>query len=214
MRKLLCCMALAGILGAAHAASAATLFSDNFNNENGGVTNGSTLNYTGFANWTVTNGTVDLIGNGYFDFLPGNGLYVDMDGSTDQAGTIVSKPIALGAGTYQFQFDLAGNQRNDSIEPVTASVSGGLASHTYCLTEFVPFTQYDLDFTISSPQTVMLGFSEVGGSNIGMLLDNVSLSSVGDDVADRAAPAPSAVWGGLMLMGGLAAMKIRNKHFA
>ena len=68
------------------AASATPIFEDNFDSENGG--NGVT-NYTGFINWTVTDGTVDLIGNGYFDFFPGNGLYVDMDGSTNNAGKMM-----------------------------------------------------------------------------------------------------------------------------
>lgn len=40
------------------------------------------LNYTGFANWDVIQNTVDLCGNGFFDLLPGNGLYVDMNGTT------------------------------------------------------------------------------------------------------------------------------------
>ena len=49
------------------------------------------LNYTGFANWTVYSGTVDLIGNGSYDFLPGDGLYVDLDGSTSDAGVLTTK---------------------------------------------------------------------------------------------------------------------------
>ena len=55
-------------------ANAGVIFSDNFNAENGGT---GVLNYNSFNNWTVTDGTVDLIGNGFFDFYPGNGLYVD-----------------------------------------------------------------------------------------------------------------------------------------
>ncbi|MEZ5560441.1 MAG: hypothetical protein R3E86_18090 [Pseudomonadales bacterium] len=55
----------------AGAANAAIIFSDNFDGENGGV---GALNYNSFAHWTVLDGTVDLIGNGFFDFLPGNGL--------------------------------------------------------------------------------------------------------------------------------------------
>ncbi len=49
------------------------------------------LNYAGFANWDVLDGFVDLIGNGFFDLLPGNGLYVDLDGSTGDAGKLISK---------------------------------------------------------------------------------------------------------------------------
>ena len=40
------------------------------------------LNYTGFADWIVSSGNVDLFGNGFFDLLPGNGLYVNLAGST------------------------------------------------------------------------------------------------------------------------------------
>ena len=70
---------------AAGRVDAAVIFSDNFDGENGGV---GALNYTGFANFSVSNGLVDLIGNGFFDFLPGNGLYVDLDGSTSDAGVL------------------------------------------------------------------------------------------------------------------------------
>ena len=55
---------------AAGRADAAVIFSDNFDGENGGV---GALNYAGFANFTVSNGSVDLIGNGFFDYLPANG---------------------------------------------------------------------------------------------------------------------------------------------
>src|SRR6185436_2535405 len=43
------------------------------------------LNYTGFVNWDVEEGVVDLCGSGgkpLFDFLPGHGLYVDLAGSS------------------------------------------------------------------------------------------------------------------------------------
>ena len=42
-------------------AQALTIFEDNFDSENGG---NYQLNYSGFANWDVTDGTVDLIGEG------------------------------------------------------------------------------------------------------------------------------------------------------
>jgi hypothetical protein len=60
---------------------AATVFSDDFN------TDSLALNQTSFlGGWTVSSGTVDLIGTGFFDFYPGNGHYVDLDGSTANAG--------------------------------------------------------------------------------------------------------------------------------
>jgi len=57
------------LLAAAFAASAAQAgtidaLTDNFATENGGA---GTLNYFGFNNFTVSAGSVDLIGNGFFD---------------------------------------------------------------------------------------------------------------------------------------------------
>jgi hypothetical protein len=50
-------LAVLGLIALARPASAVVIFSDNFNTENGCV---GTLNYNNFANWTVSNGTVDL----------------------------------------------------------------------------------------------------------------------------------------------------------
>src|SRR5579862_1829881 len=79
--------AFALCVGAPAAHAQVYLLNDNFNTENGGV---GQLNYTGFDNWNVS-GAVDLIGNGFFDFYPGNGLYVDMNGSPGP-GTMTSRP--------------------------------------------------------------------------------------------------------------------------
>ena len=79
-------IALAALLAGASAAQAATVFSDNFNSDSLG------LNYTAFVNgWSVSDGTVDLIGTGFFDFYPGNGNYVDLDGSSSNAGVLASR---------------------------------------------------------------------------------------------------------------------------
>lgn len=169
--------AVAGLgFALAGAAEATVVFSDDFNSENGGVANASTLNYTSFDNWTVSNGSVDLIGNGYFDFLPGNGLYVDMDGSTNDAGKLTSTSINLAAGTYVLQFDLAGNRRNGSTESVTVQVGlGTFVNQVISLAQNAPFTTYQYSFTVAAPTTVSLTFEGAGGDNIGMLLDNVSV---------------------------------------
>jgi len=214
MRKLISSTVLAAIFAMAAHASAATLFSDNFNSENGG---NPQLNYYGFANWTVTSGSVDLIGNGYFDFLPGNGLYVDLDGSTNDAGTMVSSAIPLAAGSYLFEFDLAGSQRGP-IEPVTAEVSAGsndLVSQAFNLPSSQGFTLMTLPFTLATPQSVNLSFAEVGNSDMGQLLDNVSVDTNNAiDLSVSGAPLPSAAWGGLMLMGGLFVARVRRARAA
>lgn len=165
------------LMAATGAANAVVIFSDNFNAENGGT---GVLNYTGFANWTVDGGTVDLIGNGYFDFLPGNGLYVDMDGSTGNAGRMLnSATISLTAGTtYTLSYQLAGNRRNAAGETVTVLVNlGNLVNQSISLPQSAPFTTYSNTFTASVSGPLSLSFEGLGGDNIGMLLDNVVLQS-------------------------------------
>lgn len=156
------------------AASVTTLLQDNFNQENRSV---GLLNYNQFANWNVIKQSVDLIGNGYFDFLPGNGLYVDLDGSRGQAGTLQSKTIFdFQAGdTVNLNFQLAGNQRNDVIDPTTVSL-GSLFSETFRLPKLQEFTSFTRSFTVASATSAKLEISETGGDYFGLLLDNVTLT--------------------------------------
>ena len=58
-------------------AQAATIFSDNFDSYAA-----DQLNWVPpvLSGWTITNGSVDIIGSGgSYDFLTGNGSYVDLD---------------------------------------------------------------------------------------------------------------------------------------
>ena len=174
------------LLCAASFASAAptVVFSDDFDSENGGD---AELDYDSFSNWNVSDGTVDLIGNGSYDFLPGNGLYVDMDGSEKDAGIMTSYSSSLNElspGTYRLSFDLAGNHRNNASETVTVSVQVASLSRDYSLGRYDPFKTYNEVFTLDQAQDVQIVFSGSGGDNIGMLLDNVELAII---------PAPGAI---------------------
>jgi hypothetical protein len=190
-----------GISGFGHAT---LLFEDDFNSENGGV---GALNYAGFSKWTVSDGTVDLIGNGYFDFQPGYGLYVDMDGSTRNAGKMTSTEINLSPGSYTLSFDLAGNYRNAELEEVTVQVAmGNLFGGTYSLTQDTPFTTFTEVITVGSDQWVKISFEGSGGDNIGMLLDNVKLETA-------AVPEPATLFLlglGIMGLAGYGGRKFRN----
>lgn len=163
---------------AASPASADTLFFDNFNTENGGA---GVLNYTGFANFGVFSGTVDLIGNGYFDFLPapGRGLYVDLDGSTSDAGVMLADPISLMPGTYQLSFQLAGNQRNYPNDTVTFRLFIDSSLRTISditVASASPFTTYLVGIPLPSGGDVSFSFANAGGDNVGALLDNIELT--------------------------------------
>lgn len=152
-------------------ATAATVFSDNFD------TDALALNQTIFnGGWVVSGGTVDLIGNpGFFDFLPGNGRYVDLDGSSSQAGEF-HKDLSLTAGLqYTLAFDLAGNQRG-SVENV--NVNFGSAVDNLTVNSSDGFSNHTLLFTPSTTGIYSLIFQNAGGDNVGALLDNVSVSAV------------------------------------
>ncbi|WP_306297041.1 Calx-beta domain-containing protein [Nostoc sp. C052] len=149
------------------------LLSDNFNTENNGV---GVLNYLNLANWNVARGNVDLLGNGSYDSLPGNGLYLDLDGSTFSAGKLESKTtFNFNAGDkVTLKFSLAGSQRGD-INSVTVSL-GSIFTETFTLNSSQPFTEFTRSFIISSPASGKLVFDHAGNDNIGLLLDNVKLS--------------------------------------
>ena len=147
-------LAIAAFALASQVQAGTVVFTDNFNMENGGV---GALNYFGFANWTVSDGTVDLIGAGtQWDFYPGNGLYVDLDGSTEQAGTMTSTTLALGPGNYELTFDLGGSQRPYYDDGNTVDVSVEIGA-----------------------QNINLVFHNEGGDDVGAILDNVTVSTTG-----------------------------------
>jgi len=168
MRKTLLALTL---LAFASTAQATTIFSDNFDANVLGLDTVPT-------GWTVTDGTVDIIGDGYFDFIPGSGKYIDLDGSVNDAG-VLTKSLLLTAGlTYTATFDLAGNHRNSSPETVPGILGVGLGnvSNTFSLAQNDGWTSFSLTFTPVVTGSYILSFGNSGGDNIGMLLDNVVVS--------------------------------------
>ena len=184
-------------------AQAASLIDDNFNNENSGVAAPNTLNYDSFANWNVTDGSVDIIGNGYFDFAPGNGLYLDLDGSTGNAGRLESKTaFNFNVGDMvTLEFDILGS--NGSQNNMNVSL-GNFFSESFSIQDIGTVTR---SFTINSAGTANLAFDHNGGDNRGLLLDNVHLSRT----SQVSTPEPSALFSlialGTMITGSTGAMK-------
>jgi len=177
------------------------------------------LNYTGFVNWDVVPhvtsgaiGTVDLIGGDppheQFDLLPGNGMYVDLAGSSPGplngaiAGvynasikTKATFAVTLGE-TYELSLFLAGNQRANvagyevNILVVDEDSATELVNETETLDDWVQdFTQYIYSFTPAADGHVSIRISLItyptaypADQSFGILLDVVKLRNSGTDV--------------------------------
>jgi hypothetical protein len=165
------------------------------------------------TNFTAANaaagGNVDVIGTGFFDLLPGNGNYIDLDGTGGIPAVFQSNAglITLGPGDYVLSFDLAGSQR-DGVNTVLVNVDDGVtpglfASTTIVTNTFDPFTTYTLPFTLLAGADVRVSFQNLEGpDNQGALLDNVVVSD-----APAAIPEPASLLLGGIGLGGLAAVR-------
>jgi hypothetical protein len=183
-------------LFAATPAQAGVVLSEDFNSVNQGV-NVSSVG----SNFTVTSGTVDVIGTGFYDFYPGNGNYVDLDGSRLLLGTIGS--AVFGPGSYHLTFDVGSYTYNHQYITEQIKVALGDFTTTFfptvdsSVTPGAPFQHVILDFTTTISGS--LSFAAVNpqnfgqGTNVGPILDNVILSAV---------PEPST-WA-MMILGFLA----------
>ena len=137
-------------------------------------------------NWTVSHGSIDLIGEGPAgpnqDYYPGHGLYVDLAGSTGEFGTLTSNAI-FGPGNYVLHFDIAGPHRDSEGNSVE---SGGVRDGVH-----VSFGSYQEDFRLDTSQTLsittmvhltssaQLSFADLGESgnpNIGAILFDATVT--------------------------------------
>ena len=183
-RRLAAIAALA--LSAAVPAHATVVFSDNFD------ANAKGLNFVP-AGWSVSAGTVDVIGPDYFDLMPGSGNYIDLDGSTGQAGVLSKTFTGLANGLYQVTFDLAGNHRSGND---TVVVGFGGTNQTVNLGINQGWTTLSMLATVTNG-TLTLSFDDLGADNMGALLDRVSISAVPEPGT------PTMLLAGLAVLGGV-----------
>lgn len=187
MRKLSVALISALLLAGAGTSSAApvVIFSDSFDSYS------YQLNWTGAGVWSVTDGTVDLIGEGTpYDYSLGHGKYMDLDGNGDPGVLTTNATFELLPGVmYTLQFDIAGNQATvrDPLpsETDTVRVVLGPLVAVGVIDQAEPFTTVVLDFW-GDGSISALSFENLDGQDRqGVLLDNVTL------VAH--VPAPGAV---------------------
>lgn len=175
--------------GAAHAAN---LVSDgDFNSPSGGNAFHPYSAGSSFGPWTVTSGSVDLVGGYWQAPTPGAGS-VDVNGSSDGA---FDQSIATGAGTYTLTFDLSGNP-NGRPQTQELQVSAGNVTKTFTYTtgtnsrNNMMYVPESLTFKATGPTTLTFTSLDQKRSPFGPVVADVAISAV---------PEPAA-WA-LMLLG-------------
>ena len=145
------------------------MFSDTFDSESQG------LNVASLTNWSIT-GSVDVLGSTVGNFYPGNGNYLDMDGSTPTGanGTIVSPHLTLSPGTYQLSFEIGNNP--DGVDNNLLQVTlGDLFDEIFTPTALLTPTTNTIVVTTSATESLV--FQEKGDDNCGgAVIDDVVLT--------------------------------------
>ncbi|MFM7640304.1 MAG: hypothetical protein ACKO45_01940 [Cyanobium sp.] len=159
----------AAVFFSAAPGQAQVFFSDNFDS------NTPAFNTVPIG-WTNANaGTVDFIGvcsgsGPLFDFFPGNGCYIDLDGSTDAAGKLKKSFTLTGGFSYELSFDLGTTQNNSVF------VTFGDTTSLISLFGVEPLTKRSLAFSPVASGNYDVIFQDQGGDGSGGILDNVRIT--------------------------------------
>jgi len=176
--------AIAGWSIAAAASASTNLVSDgDFSSPYGGVYSTYFSNGGGsgssFGAWTVTSGSVDLIGTYWQSPSGPGGGSVDLDGDTPGA---ISQNLSLIAGSYVLSFDLSGNPDGaPTVKTVDVTVGSANQSYTYTIGTNthanMSYTVETLDFTATGP-TALTFTSQDQNSPYGPVIGAVEVTAV------------------------------------
>lgn len=140
------------------------------------------LNFDDLIHWDVITGTINLVGPGLFDVLPGNGLYLAMDALQCEISSKDTFSFVAGK-TYRLRMNLAGNQK---VPDAGAGFSIGVGSNvfTVALSDYTQdFTNSSFNFTPAADFTSkidIVAYTSSASIAWGPLLDAVSLVNVTD----------------------------------
>jgi hypothetical protein len=220
-------VAMAAAAVTASGASAAVLFSQDFNALPQGI---PALSVPGF---TITTGTVDVVTSGNFGItcIGNTGACLDIDGSPGP-GALSTTPIAFASGKrVTVSFDVSGNQRVETADIFQFSFGFGAPTdmlNFQCISGITPcasgnffnfvssgvfgpnipglsgWQTYAFSFVPGQAGTIQLNFSSPSTDNIGPLLDNVLVSQV---------PEPAS-WALLIAGFGLTGAVMRRRRMA
>jgi len=194
--------ALAFIAGPANAGP---VFFDDFEDDS------LVLGTMDLTNWTVVKPNVDVIGTdgtgSSYDFYPGQGRYLDLDGTTGATNATIETDFVFGLGSYRLTFLLANNPNGGTAVNVL-KVSLGDSQCTFATTGYMPFETRACTFATTGG--TRLTFSQEGQADQqGSLIDDVSIETL-DVNPNAAVPEPASV---ATILSGLAAIGIaRWRH--
>lgn len=205
MFNLKSCAAGALVLALAGGANASALVADGTFSEGSSAGAYTTIFTNGtIGAWTVTDGSVDLIGSYWAQ--PTGSYSIDLDGNSP--GTI-SQGLDLAAGSYQLGFWMAGNpDGGDATKSVQVTVGGSVQTFTFSTTghskDSMGYTFETLAF--STPGATTLTFQSLDASGpYGAAIGGVSVSAVPE-------PASMALLlAGLGMVGAMASRRNRSR---
>lgn len=138
------------------------------------------LNYLSFEHWEAVDGVVNLLGPGLMDFLPGNGLYVELSGQSHTMIRTINTFDFVSGKTYRMSFKAAGNQQSNASQSISVSIRSGdtkLFEQTVFPAWNDDFLEYNFSFTAPYDATVRLYFEQnYAGTDVpGTMLDDITL---------------------------------------